>query len=48
LGQVGQPVGARLGVLAGVGEQQQDIVTGSQFAPRRVGQRGEQRVTRGS
>ena len=44
LGQVGQPVGARLGVLAGVGEQQPDIVIGSLFALRRIGQRGEQRV----
>jgi hypothetical protein len=45
VGQVGQPVGARLHMLAGVGEQQPDLVIGSLFALSCIDQRGEQRIT---
>ena len=44
LGQVGQPVGARLGVLSRIGEQQPDLLVGPLPALGRVGERGEQRV----
>ena len=46
LGQVGQPVGARLHVLAGVGEQQPQIAVGLLLALGGVGQGGEQGVSR--
>ena len=44
VGQIGQPVGARLRVLSRVGEQQPYVVIGSRFALSGISQRGEQRV----